>query len=199
MINEDAIADLLPDDDLPETDPTDPEGELGGIPGEPQIGSRSSKIPLLIKVRKEGVGAKGHEGSGGGKQGDVVDQDSHKSNGGRRRKRRGSEGTSGGTATEPATDIELRSYRDATQNETSSYQLIARSSKAYAGDVIIEAVTEEGNTLPCPIEAAYDTTGRSLTVDNNTIKGVDLPEREAVRLKIVLSTPARFALRASVP
>jgi hypothetical protein len=201
VVNEDAIADLLPEDDLSEPDqPKDVEGDLGGVPAEGQITDRSSGVQVSIKVRREGIGAKGKGGTGGGTNGDVIDPDpDRKKKGGRRRKRRGSKGTAGGTATERATQIDLRCYRDPGTDQDRAYQLIARASENYAGNIVLEALTEDGSSVACPIQEAYDATGRALTVAGNIVGSVDLRENEPVRLKVVLQTPSRFALRASVP
>jgi hypothetical protein len=75
--------------------------------------------------------------------------------------------------------------------------LVARASEDYVGDLLIDAVTEEGGGVPCPLVEAYGEGGQPLTVTGSKISGVSIPENTSLRLKIVLATTARFALRAS--
>ena len=76
------------------------------------------------------------------------------------------------------------------------YQLIARASEDYSGGIFIDAVMEDGGSVPCLLKDGYDSEGKPLEVSGNKVSGLDFREGQSVRLKIELSNPARLALRA---
>ena len=61
----------------------------------------------------------------------------------------------------------------------------------------IDAVTEDGSKVSCPLAAAFDDAGNPLAVADNKITGLTLAANEPLRLRIVLLHPARVALRAT--
>jgi hypothetical protein len=198
LVNEDTIADLLPDEELPGPADSDAgEGELGGLPAQPEAGNKAEVTPPSIRVRGQGSGGKDQDGEGGEEGDEVTDPDEgdNESSGGRR-KRRSARGSKGGGAVRRSPKIDLRCYRDSAA-ESSTYHLVARASEDYVGDLLIDAVTEEGGGVPCPLVEAYGEDGQPLVVTGSKISGVSIPENTNLRLKIVLATTARFALRAS--
>jgi hypothetical protein len=197
LINEDTIANLLPDD-LP--GPTNAEGDdtdLGGKPVAPDKLKRIDPLVPMIRVKAEGDKSRGTDDtkSGGGK-GDTTDpkKGDGKPTGGRT-DLAGGETPPGGGAAAPRVRIDLRSYRG--QECNGSYYLIARSESDHAGDLRIDAVTEDGGSVSCPLAAAFDAAGNPLVVADNRITGLTLAANQPVRLRVVLQHPARVALRAS--
>lgn len=64
-------------------------------------------------------------------------------------------------------------------------------------DLRIDAVTEDGAPVSCPLAAAFDEKGNSIAVVGNRITGVSIPSDGTLRLRIILKQPMRVALRAS--
>jgi hypothetical protein len=91
--------------------------------------------------------------------------------------------------------IDLRSYRS--RDDEAVYHIVARAGGDHSGNIRIDAVTEDGGTVSCPLAAAYDESGTSLAVHENCISGVTLSTALPLRLRIVLRHPLRVALRAS--
>lgn len=198
MINEDAIADLLPDEDLSDVD--------GGKIGEPDLGGQPilpdsvTRLPdMHPTVRIDGSGrARGEKGEGGGEGGDVTDpQGGDGQDTGGRIGQQGSEGEQGGGGARSRIRVSLRSFRD--RQVPSTYHLIARSAEPYSGDVLLDALTEDGGSVSCAIAEAYLESGEALSVTGNRIEGINIAENDVLRLRIILSSPARYALRLSVP
>jgi hypothetical protein len=75
--------------------------------------------------------------------------------------------------------------------------LIARASEDYSGDIFIDAVTEDGGSVPCQLKEGFDGQGNAVAVRGNKISDVKFKDGQSVRLKVELSNPARLALRAS--
>ncbi len=197
LINEDTIADLLPDD-LP--GPTDADGDdtdLGGKPVAPEELQRRDPPVPLIRIKQEGDTSRGtNDTKAGGGKGDTSDpkKGDGKPTGGRT-DLAGGETPPGGGAGTPRVRIDLRSYRG--QEGDGSYHLIARAEQDHAGYIRIDAVTEDGGAVPCPLSAAFDDGGNPLVVADNKITGITLAANQPLRLRVVLQHPARVALRAS--
>jgi hypothetical protein len=197
IINEDTIADLLPDD-LP--GPTDAEGDdtdLGGRPVAPQELRQRETPPPMVRVREPGENSRGQDQTrAGGSRGDTSDPagGDGRSTGGRQNLG-GGERPPGGGGGAPRVRIDLRSYRS--QEQEAAYHLIARAEVDHSGDLRIDAVTEDGGAVPCLLAAAYGEDGTPLTVAGNKISGVTLAAGQPFRLRVELQHPARVALRAS--
>lgn len=194
VVNEDAIADLLPDDLPRETSSDSEETDLGGRPVVPPD-TRQSEIQKP-QVRTPGSGKDGRDkGGDGGGEGDTIDpkKGDGKRTGGRMN-RTGTDGDGGGD-TSPRVHIELRSYQESSTE--GSYNLVARASRAHSGDLRIDAVTEDGSSISCPLSAAFDANGQPIAVAGNRITGVSIPADGSLRLRVVLKYPMRVALRAS--
>ncbi len=196
VVNEDSIADLLPDEELPGPNDAPPaESDLGGIPSRPEALNRPVAVPPATRIAGKGRRARGEKGPGG-EGAEVTDPkagDQRRTGG--RKARRGGEGGEGGGAAKTHTQIDLRSYRD--EPESPVYQLIARTSDDYSGDLLIDAVTEDGSSVPCALEEARDSVGKSLPVSGNKIGGIELKKDESMRLSVKLTNAARLALRAT--
>jgi len=196
VINEDSIADLLPDEDLPGADDSESgEGDIGGIPSQAQSLSRPIATPPATRIAGKGKSARGTGGKGGGGTGTTDPKKGDLKNTGGRRKRRGGEEDGGGGAARSNTRIDLRCYREG--DRSGVYQLIARASEDYSGDIFIDAVTEDGGSVPCQLKEGYDDQGKAVAIIGNKISGVEFKEGQSVRLKVELLNPARLALRAS--
>ena len=196
-INEDTIAELLPDDVPGPSDAKGDDTDLGGKPVAPSELDRPDPPVPLITTTDEGESSRGQDETkvGGGK-GDTTDpkKGDGKATGGRPDRTGGATPPGGGAGT-PRPRIDLRSYRS--QDGDGSYQLIARSDQDHAGDLRIDAVTEDGSKVSCPLAAAFDDAGNPLAVADNKITGLTLAANEPLRLRIVLLHPARVALRAT--
>ncbi|HOX60009.1 MAG TPA: hypothetical protein P5205_22110 [Candidatus Paceibacterota bacterium] len=108
----------------------------------------------------------------------------------------GTDGDQGGGKAQPRpVAIDLRSFQEDSQEGT--YQLVARSPDGHDGAILVDAVTEEGHPISCPLAAAWDEAGKPLTVEGNRITGIPLQAGQPARLKIQLKQAARVALRAS--
>ena len=181
LINEDAIADLLPDDDVPEAaDDLNAESDLGGIPKKPEtlndLRTTSPAVRTVGVGDEPGKGGGGRGGNGGG----------GKRPGGKREK--------GSKNIPRSIQIDLRSYQVNPDNPT--YNLVARTADDYEGDLLIHAVTEEGGALACPLAEARDSSGKQLSVDGNKITGIKISADNPFHFEVVLKQPARLALRA---
>lgn len=196
MVNEDAIADMLPDDLPGETSSDSEETDLGGRPTAPPD-TKKSEIQKP-QVRTPGVGKDGRDNAeGGGGKGETIDPkkgDGKKTGG--RMDQTGGDDEGGGAATSPRGQIELRSYQD--NSTDGAYNLVARTSGTYTGDICIDAVTEDGSPISCPLAAAFDENGNSITVAGNRITGISIPADDSLKLRVVLKQPMRVALRASI-
>jgi len=197
IINEDAIADLLPDDLPGPSDSAGDDTDLGGRPVAPAELRHHETPPPMIHVKSPGESSRGRDetkaGGGGGDTTDPKDGDG-KATGGRP-DLGGGEIPPGGGGGDPRLRIDLRCYRSHDQEAT--YHLIARAESDHMGDLRIDAVTEDGGAVPCPLSAAYDEQGFPLTVADNKISGITLAANQPLRLRVVLQHPARVALRAS--
>jgi hypothetical protein len=180
MINEDAIADLLPDDDVPEVaNDSNTESDLGGIPKKPQTLNNIKTISPVVRTVGLGGGS-GKAGGGGG--------------GGGGGKRPGEKKGKGDKNVPRSVQIDLRSYQANPSDPT--YNLVARTADDYEGDLLIHAVTEEGGALACPLAAAKDSSGKQLSVEGNKISGIKISADKPFHFEVVLKQPARLALRA---
>jgi hypothetical protein len=197
IINEDVIADLLPDDLPGPSDSAGDDTDLGGRPVAPEELHHREISPPMIRVKQPGDASQGtNEAKAGGGKGDTTDP--KKGDGqttGGRQNFAGGETPPGGNGGAPRMRINLRSY--ASPDHEGTYHLIARAESDHAGELRIDAVTEDGAAVSCPLAAAYDQNGESLTVAENKISGVKLSAGEPLQLRIVLKHPARVALRAS--
>jgi hypothetical protein len=193
-INEDAIADLLPDEELPADGSKDGEADLGGTPLRPEELGRSGGVQPATRVAGKGSSARGSGGKGGNGS-DITDpkRGDGKRTGGRRT-RRGGQDDGGGGAVRTNTRIDLRCYKEG--SNFAVYQLIARASEDYSGDLFIDAVTEDGGSVPCLLKKGWNAEGNLLQISGNKISALTFKEGQSVRLKIELSNPARLALRA---
>lgn len=195
LVNEDTVADMLPDDLPGDTGFDNAETDLGGRPVNPP----DPKHPEVQhpQVRNPGVGKNGKNigGDGGGKD-EVLDpkKGDGKQTGGRM-DQTGSEGDGGGAAALPRRQIELRSYQKSLTE--GMYNLIARASDAYTGDLWIDAITEDGSRVSCPLAAAFDESGNPIAISGNRIKDIVIPADGLLRLRVALKQPMRVALRAS--
>jgi hypothetical protein len=179
MINEDAIADLLPDEDISDAsnDPT-AESDLGGIPKKPEV--LNDIKTLRPAVRTIGLGNGSGNGGGGGGGGDG--------------KRSGGKKEKGDKKVPRSIQIDLRSYQ--ANPDDATYNLVARTTDDYEGDLLIHAVTEEGGALACPLAEARDASKKLLTVDGNKISGIKISADKPFYFEVTLKQPARLALRA---
>jgi hypothetical protein len=194
-INEDSIADLLPDDLPGPSDSAGDDTDLGGRPKPPDDVATLEPVTPRTRVPGAGSGAGGTGAAGGGK-GDTADPGEGDGKGtGGRTGRTGGTDQAGGGAANLRTEINLRSYR--TQEDKCTYHLIARADQDHAGSVRIDAVTDEGSAISCPIASACGENGEVFTVADNRISGVTLAAGQPLRLKITLHQPLRVALRAS--
>ena len=79
--------------------------------------------------------------------------------------RTGNDGENTGEATTPRIHFDLRSYSDG--QGLGSYNLVLRASDTHTGDLRIDAVTEDGAPISCPLAAAYDEKGQPIVVTGN--------------------------------
>jgi hypothetical protein len=195
-INEDTIADLLPDDLPGPSDSAGDDTDLGGKPAMPSEPLRREPPTPQIRVKKQGEASRGPDTALGGGKGDTSDpkKGDGKATGGRP-DLAGGEVPPGGGGGAPRVRIDLRSYRS--DRDDATYHLIARAERDHTGSIRIDAVTEDGGAVPCPLSAAFAEGGEPLVISDNKISGVTLPAGDAVRLRVVLQRPARLALRAS--
>ena len=196
VINEDSIADPLPDDLPGPSDSAGDDTDLGGRPVPP--GEITSPEPVVPRSRtpSSGSGSRGTDPAAtGGGEGDTTDpQEGDGASTGGRTDRSGGEQPPGGGAM-ARQKIDLRSYRS--RDDEAVYHIVARAGGDHSGNIRIDAVTEDGGTVSCPLAAAYDESGTSLAVHENCISGVTLSTALPLRLRIVLRHPLRVALRAS--
>lgn len=195
--NEDSIADLLPDELPGSADDAAADTDLGGRPVDPRDLERLEPPSPSVRTGGTGAAARGDDPErGGAGEGDTTDPkkgDSKKTGG--RMSRGGGEEPSGGGAAAPRKRIDLRSYRSREQDDT--YHLVARVEEDHCGQIRIDAVTEDGAAISCPLAAAFDESGAALLVTDNCIHDLSLSAGEALRLSVVLRHPMRVALRAS--
>ena len=59
--------------------------------------------------------------------------------------------------------------------------MIARASDDYSGDIFIDAVTEDGGSVPCQLKEGYDDQGKAVAINGNKISGVEFKEGQSVR------------------
>ncbi len=142
IVNEDTVADLLPDDLPGEASSDSDETDLGGHPALP-VEARQSEMQKP-QVRTPGEGDTGREkgGTGGGEDDTLDPKKGDGKRTGGRVNRTGNDGEDKGGATSPRVHIDLRSYSDG--QSLGSYNLVVRASDAHAGDLRIDAVTEDG-------------------------------------------------------
>jgi hypothetical protein len=195
VINEDTIADLLPDDLPGENSSDNEETDLGGKPVAPTDTVQPETPKPQVRTPGAGGEGLGQGGLGGGK-GETTDpkKGDGKSTGGQKG-RTGPNGEQGGGATSSRVRIDLRCYPDESGNGT--YNLVARASSDHTGDLRIDAVTEDGSPISCPLSKAFDKDGNPVVVSGNRISGVSIPANGSLRLRVVLERPMRVALRAS--
>lgn len=197
LINEDTIANLLPDD-LP--GPTDADGDdtdLGGTPLLTDELQRHDPPVPMVRIKKDGSSSRGKDDStSGAGKGDTTDpkKGDGKATGGRT-DFAGGETPPGGGGGVPRVRIDLRSYRSHEHDGT--YHLIARAEQDYSGNIRIDAVTEDGGAISCPLSAAFKDGGTPLAVADNKISGINLTAGQPLRLRVILQHPVRVALRAS--
>lgn len=196
MINEASVAELIPDD-LPGGEAGSSEDtDITGKPAEPR--NLISPEPPKPAVRTPGAGtaAKGPDDIPGGTDGDTGDptEGDNEKTGGRTDLAGGESPPGGGNATSRL-PVELRSFRD--RAKPGFYQLVVRASADHSGSLRLDAVTEDGGSDPCPLDAAYDEAGASLAVSGNQIAGLALVAGVPLRLSVKPKHFSRSALRAS--
>lgn len=182
--------DLL--EDVPENPITDESDEIEpDLGGNPKDATRPEQVkPRTRTMRKTPrAGKKGTDGNGDEiedpKQGDG------KNTGGRK----GEKGEGAGeVAVEPK--VPVVTSRAFTPGNDDTIELILRSEDSYEGGVWIEGVGEDGNADQLPIESAEIVGHGPAVVDRNKISNVKLAQGEAVRVKLRLKQPGRYAVRA---
>ena len=196
MINEGSIADLLPDY-LPggQTGSTE-DTDITGKPAEPRNLISPEPPKPAVRTPGDGTAAKGFDDKPGGTDGNTLNPkpgDNEKTDG--RTARAGGENPPGGGNAIARLPVQLRSFPD--RAKPGYYQLVIRAAADHAGSLRIDAVTEDGGSDPCPLDAAYDEAGVSLSVSGNQISGIALVAGVPLRLSVKPKHFSRAALRAS--
>jgi len=195
IVNEDTLADLLPDDLPGEASSESEETDLGGRPAVPSEARQTEMQKPQVRTPGDGDAGRDKDGTGGGEDDTLDPKEGDGKRTGGRVNRTGQDGDEKGEATAPRVHIDLRSYSDGAGS--GSYHLIVRASDAHDGDLRIDAVTEDGAPITCPLAEAFDESNQPMPVSGNRISGVQIPAGGSRRLRVVLKQPMRVALRAS--
>jgi hypothetical protein len=183
--------DLL--EDVPEnpiTDSTEFEPDLGGTP-------KDSPPPVQVQIRTRTLRKTTKSGKkGGGGEGDDVEDPTKgdQANTGGRKGRYGER--EGDRSLAPKPKLTMRAFCPADDNEL--IELVLRADENYEGSVWIEGLGDDGSSDNLPLACAEIIGVGESEVEQNKIKNVKLTAGEAVRLRLRLRQPGKYAVRATL-
>lgn len=185
--------DLL--EDAPENPITDPSAE-----SEPDLGGnpKDATSPEIVKVRTRTMRKTpepGKKGTSGGED-DVDDpkKGDGKSTGGRK----GRQGENSGDASLAPKFPVLSARAFCPSDSNDSVELVLRADGDYNGNVWIEGLGDDGSAENLPLESAEIVGVGPAEVEQSKVKNVKLTAEQAVRVRLRLKQPGKYAVRATL-